>query len=58
MLATLVFEDDHVPPEVILEKVAVEPKQIDNGPEIEERLVGAFTVTIVVFELVHPLELV
>jgi hypothetical protein len=47
-----------VPPEVILEKVAVEPKQIDNGPEIEERLVGAFTVTIVVFELVHPLELV
>ena len=40
MLATLVFEDDHVPPEVILEKVAVEPTQIDNGPEIEGRLVG------------------
>ena len=54
MLATLVFEDDHVPPEVILEKVAVEPLQIDNGPEIELRYVGAFTVTIVVFELVHP----
>ena len=40
MLATLVFEDDHVPPEVILEKVAVEPKQIDNGPEIGESVVG------------------
>ena len=40
MFATLVFEDDHVPPEVILEKVAVEPKQIDNAPEIEESIVG------------------
>ncbi len=36
MVATLVFEDDHVPPEVILEKVAVEPKQIEYGPEIDE----------------------
>ena len=40
MLATLVFEDDHVPPEVILEKVAVEPKQIEYGPEIGESVVG------------------
>jgi len=54
MLATLVFEDDHVPPEISLKKVAVEPKQIENGPEIEER-VGAFTVTVVVTGLlVHP----
>ena len=36
MLATLVFEDDHVPPEVTLEKVAVEPKQIEYGPEIDK----------------------
>ena len=40
MLATLVFEDDHVPPEVELDNAAVEPAQIDIGAEIEERLVG------------------
>ena len=40
MLATLVFEDDHVPPEVELDKVAVEPAQIDIGAEIGESDVG------------------
>jgi hypothetical protein len=35
MVATLVLEDDHVPPEVILEKVVVEPAQIDVAPKIE-----------------------
>ena len=40
MLATLVFEDDHVPPEVELDKVAVEPAQIDIGAEISESIVG------------------
>ena len=58
MVATPVSEDDQKPPEVILDKVVVEPAQIDVAPKIEERLVGAVTVTIVVFELVHPLELV
>ena len=32
MLATLVFEDDHVPPEFILDKVVVEPAQIVVAP--------------------------
>ena len=40
MLATLVFEDDHVPPEVELDNVAVEPAQIDIGAEISESIVG------------------
>ena len=54
MLATLVFEDDHVPPEVELDKVAVEPAQIDIGAEIGESDVGWLTVNILVVELVHP----
>jgi hypothetical protein len=55
MLATLVFEDDHVPPEVELDKVAVEPEQIDIGAEIGERFVWGFTVTVVVTGLLgHP----
>ena len=40
MFATLVLEDDHVPPEVILDKVVVEPAQILVAPEIEESIVG------------------
>jgi len=32
MLATLVFEDDHAPPEFILDKVVVEPAQIVVAP--------------------------
>jgi len=32
MLATLVFEDDHVPPEGRLDKVVVEPAQIVVAP--------------------------
>ena len=40
MLATLVFEDDHVPPKFTLDKVVVEPAQIEVAPEISERLVG------------------
>ena len=39
MLATLVFEDDHVPPEVELDNAAVEPAQIDIGAEISESIV-------------------
>ena len=35
MVATLVLEDDHVPPEVELNKVVVEPAQIDVAPKIE-----------------------
>ena len=46
MLATLVFEDDHVPPEYKLDKVVVEPGQIDVAPKIEERFVLGFTVTV------------
>ena len=40
MLATLVFEDDHVPPEVELNKVVVKPAQIEVAPEIGESDVG------------------
>ena len=40
MLATLVFEEDHVPPEVELDNAAVEPAQIDIGAEISESIVG------------------
>jgi hypothetical protein len=40
MLATLVFEDDHVPPKVELDKVVVDPVQIEYSPKIEERYVG------------------
>ena len=40
MFATLVFEDDHVPPEFILDKVVVKPAQIVVSPEIEESDVG------------------
>jgi hypothetical protein len=40
MLATLVFEDDHVPPEVELDKVVVKPAQIVVSPEIGESDVG------------------
>ena len=55
MLATLVFEDDHVPPKVELDKVVVDPVQIEFSPKIEERYVGAFTVKVVVTGLlVHP----
>jgi hypothetical protein len=48
------FEDDHVPPEVELDKVVVEPAQIDVAPEIGERFVRGFTDNILVVELVHP----
>ena len=40
MLATLVFEDDHVPPEFMFDKVVVEPAQIVVAPEIGESVVG------------------
>ena len=40
MVALLVFEDDHVPPEVILDNVVVEPAQILVAPEIGESVVG------------------
>jgi len=40
MLATLVFEEDHVPPEFILDKVVVKPAQIVVSPEIGESDVG------------------
>ena len=40
MFATLVFEDDHVPPKFTLDKVVVKPAQILVAPEIVERDVG------------------
>ena len=40
LIDTLQFEDDHVPPEVELDKVVVEPAQIDVAPEICESIVG------------------
>ena len=40
ILATLVFEEDHVPPEFILDKVVVKPAQIVVSPEIGESDVG------------------
>ena len=47
MLATLGFEDDHVPPEDTLDKVVVEPAQIDVTPSICERTGSSLTVTLV-----------
>ena len=47
MFATLVFEDDHVPPEVILDNVVVEPAQIVVTPSICERTGSSLTVTLV-----------
>ena len=47
MVATLVFEDDHVPPEVILDNVVVEPAQIVVTPSICERTGSSLTVTLV-----------
>ena len=58
MVATLVLEDDHVPPKYILDKVVVDPAQILVDPSICESVVGKLTVTIVVTELVHPYMLV
>ena len=59
MLATLVFGDDHVPPEFILDKVVVEPAQIDVSPEIGESVVGSLMYTILVTGLlIHPSMLV
>jgi hypothetical protein len=38
-----------------MDKVVVEPAQIDVAPKISEKLVGAFTVKVVVTGLlVHP----
>jgi hypothetical protein len=47
-----------VPPEVELDKVVVEPAQIEVAPEISESIGKAFTVSIVDVELVHPFTLV
>ena len=58
LIDTLQFEDDHVPPEVELDKVVVEPAQIEVAPEISESIGKAFTVSIVDVELVHPFTLV
>ena len=56
MVATPVSEDDQKPPEVILDKVVVEPAQILVAPEIGESVVDGFTVTVVVTGLLgHPL---
>ena len=59
MLATLVFEDDHVPPEVELNKVVVKPAQIVVSPEIGESVIGSLMYTILVTGLlIHPSMLV
>jgi len=47
-----------VPPKFTLDKVVVEPAQIEDAPEIGESVVGAVTVSVVVVELVHPFVLV
>ena len=47
MFATLVFEDDHVPPEDTLDNVVVEPAQIVVTPSICERTGSSLTVTLV-----------
>ena len=57
MVATLVFEDDHVPPEVILDNVVVEPAQIDVTPSICERTGSSLTTTLVtVLDAEQPLD--
>ena len=47
-----------MPPKFSLDKVVVEPVQIEDAPEIGESVVGGFTVNILVVELVHPFVLV
>ena len=58
IVAVAVFALDHTPPAVVLDNVVVEPAQTDVVPVIEATTGKLLIVTVVVTELVHPLELV
>ena len=46
IVATPVFEDDHVPPEAVWESVMVAPVYTDDDPEIEPALASGLTATV------------
>jgi hypothetical protein len=58
IVATAVLLDDHVPPEVVLLSVVVEPAQIAFDPPIAESAGKPLTVNEAVVEFVQPFPLV